>query len=127
MGDDPPTAVLDWRVSLAGSDCLLYPQERGWLPVLRSPGRPRGVAEPKQAARWGRIAVYVAMMAPVLYAITRFAWALGFTMGRSAETLRRGQEDGTWISGLFLAAFGLVGGVLMLGLVQRWGRCSRAG
>ena len=26
-----------------------------------------------------------------------------------------------WISGLFLATFGLVGAVLMLGLVQRWG------
>ena len=39
----------------------------------------------------------------------------------SEEYLRRGQESGTWISGLFLATFGLVGAVLMLGLVQRWG------
>jgi hypothetical protein len=39
----------------------------------------------------------------------------------SEEHLRRGQESGTWISGLFLATFGLVGAVLMLGLVQRWG------
>src|SRR5512142_1840942 len=37
------------------------------------------------------------------------------------ETLRRGQESGTWTSGLFLATFGLVGAVLMLGLIQRWG------
>src|SRR5512142_2961244 len=37
------------------------------------------------------------------------------------ETLRRGQESGTWTSGLFLSTFGLVGAVLMLGLVQRWG------
>jgi hypothetical protein len=28
---------------------------------------------------------------------------------------------GEWISGLFLATFGMVGAALMLGLVQRWG------
>jgi hypothetical protein len=65
--------------------------------------------------------VYVAMVAPVFYALTRYAWALGFPLGMSEEELRRGQEGGMWISGLFLATFGLVGAVLMLGLVQRWG------
>jgi hypothetical protein len=39
----------------------------------------------------------------------------------SEDRLRLGQESGTWISGLFLATFGLVGALLMLGLVQRWG------
>jgi hypothetical protein len=39
----------------------------------------------------------------------------------SAEALHLGQESGTWIKGLSLAGFGLVGVVLMLGLVQRWG------
>jgi len=39
----------------------------------------------------------------------------------SAADLRRGQEQGTWTSGLFLATFALVGAVLMLGLAQRWG------
>jgi len=82
---------------------------------------PEGWQRPNQAARWGRIAVYVSMVAPVFYALTRFAWALGFPLGMSAEHLRRGQERGIWISGLFLATFGLVGAVLTLGLVQRWG------
>ncbi len=58
---------------------------------------------------------------PVLYALTRYAWALGIPLGMSEEHLRLGQESGEWISGLFLATFGLVGAVLMLGLVQRWG------
>jgi hypothetical protein len=80
-----------------------------------------GWQHPEQAARWGRIAVYVAMVAPVFYALTRYAWALGVPLGMSEEYLRSGQESGTWISGLFLATFGLVGAVLMLGLVQRWG------
>jgi hypothetical protein len=82
---------------------------------------PEGWQRPNQAARWGRIAVYVAMVAPVFYAFTRYAWALGFPLGMREEYLRSGQERGTWISGLFLATFGLVGAGLMLGLVQRWG------
>jgi len=80
-----------------------------------------GWKSPDDAARWGRITVYVAMVAPVFYALTRYAWVLGFPLGMSEEYLRSGQESGTWISGLFLATFGLVGAVLMLGLVQRWG------
>ena len=82
---------------------------------------PEGWQEPNRAAGWGRIAVYVSMVAPVFYVLTRLAWALGFPLGMSAEHLRRGQERGIWISGLFLATFGLAGAVLTLGLVQRWG------
>jgi hypothetical protein len=77
--------------------------------------------EPSQAARWGRIAVYVSIVAPVFYAFTRYAWALGFPLGMSEDDLRRGQERGLWIAGLFLANFGLVGAGLTFGLVQRWG------
>ncbi|MGE5464124.1 MAG: hypothetical protein ACM3PS_12255 [Syntrophothermus sp.] len=94
-------------------DACLYCGRRG--------NGPEGWTSPDHAARWGRIAVYVAMIVPVLYAITRYAWALGIPLGMSQEHLRQGQESGTWISGLFLATFGLVGAALMLGLVQRWG------
>jgi hypothetical protein len=73
------------------------------------------------AARWGRIAVYVTMVTPVFYGLTRYAWALGIPLGISEEFLRGGQESGMWASGLFLATFGLVGAVLTLGLVQPWG------
>jgi hypothetical protein len=82
---------------------------------------PEGWTSPDRAARWGRIAVYVAMLVPVFYAVTRYAWALGIPLGMTEEHLRLGQERGTYISGLFLATFGLVGAGLMLGLVQRWG------
>jgi hypothetical protein len=81
-----------------------------------------GWTSPNQAARWGRIAVYVAMVVPVFYALTRYAWALGFPLGMNEELFRSGQESGKWIGGaLFLGNFILVGAVLMLGLVQRWG------
>ena len=96
---------------LSGNACLYCGRSDG----------SQGWQRPNQAARWGRTAVYVAMVAPVFYAFTRYAWALGFPLGMSEEYLRSGQESGTWISGLFLASFGLVGAVLMLGLVQRWG------
>jgi hypothetical protein len=82
---------------------------------------PQGWQEPEQAARWGRIAVIIAMVAPLFYAFTRYAWALGFPLGMTEAYLRQGQERGMWVSGLFLATFGLVGAALMLGLVQRWG------
>jgi hypothetical protein len=80
-----------------------------------------GWQSPNNAARWGRSALSVAMVAPVFYAFTRYAWALGIPLGMSEEYWRRGQESGTWIAGLFLATFGLLGAILMLGLVQRWG------
>ena len=82
---------------------------------------PEGWNSPVQAARWGRVAVYVAMVVPVLYALIRYAWALGLPLGMTEEYWRQGQARGEWISGIFLATFALVGGFLMLGLVQRWG------
>jgi len=82
---------------------------------------PEGWTSPKNAARWGRIAVCVSMIAPVLYAITRYAYALGIPLGISEEFLRFGQENGMWTQGLSMATFGLVGAVLTLGLTQRWG------
>ncbi|HEX8990598.1 MAG TPA: hypothetical protein VF784_02875 [Anaerolineales bacterium] len=96
---------------LSGDACLYCGRRDG----------PEGWQGPNQAARWGRIAVYVSMVTPVFYAFTRYAWALGLPLGMSEEYLRSGQERGIWISGLFLATFGLVGAVLTLGLVQRWG------
>lgn len=81
-----------------------------------------GWTSPDMAARWGRLAVYVAMVAPVFYAVTRYAWALGIPLGMSEEQFWAGLEGGKWLLGaLFLGNFCLVGAVLMLGLVQRWG------
>jgi hypothetical protein len=83
---------------------------------------PEGWTSSIKAARWGRIAVYVAMVAPVFYAITRFAWVLGLPLGLSDEQFRNSQENALVISGaLSLGAFVLVGAVLMLGLIRHWG------
>jgi hypothetical protein len=82
---------------------------------------PEGWTSPDRAARWGRIAVYAAVVVPILYALNRYAFALGIPLGISEEYLRLGQERGMWIVGAFMASFGLVGAVLTLGLIQRWG------
>ena len=95
----------------SGNACLYCGRQDG----------PQGWRSPDNTAHWGRIAVYVSMVAPVFYGLTRYAWALGIPLGMTEEYLRSGQESGIWISGLFLATFGLVGATLMLGLVQRWG------
>jgi hypothetical protein len=80
-----------------------------------------GWNSPEKARQWGKIAAYLSMVVPVIYGVTRYAWALGIPLGMTQEYWRQGQERGMWTSGLFLATFGLVGAVLTLGLVQRWG------
>ena len=49
-----------------------------------------GWTTPDAAVRWGKWATYVAVIIPVLYAVTRWAWALGFPLGISEEFLREG-------------------------------------
>ena len=96
----------------SGDACLYCGRRNGF----------EGWTSADNAARWGRTAVYVAMVAPVFYVLTRYAWALGFPLGMNEELFRQGQESGKWIGGaLFLGNFILVGAFLMLGLVQRWG------
>jgi hypothetical protein len=75
------------------------------------------------AARWGRWAVYVAVAIPVLYALTRWAWALDIPLGVTREGLHREAREspGIWLAGAMLATMGAGGAVLTLGLVQRWG------
>ncbi|PZG09977.1 hypothetical protein C1I95_28490 [Micromonospora craterilacus] len=76
---------------------------------------------PAAAARWGRWAAYVAAAVPACYALTRFAWAAGVPFGISAEMLAELQDTGAIWAGAGLAAFAMVGAILTLGLVQRWG------
>jgi hypothetical protein len=76
---------------------------------------------PAAAARWGRWAVAVAVVVPVLYAITRYAWALGIPLGITEEFLRQGQAEGIWVAGAGLSTVAIAGPLLTLGLVQRWG------
>ena len=74
---------------------------------------------PDRAARWGRWAVAVAVVVPVGYALTRYAWALGIPLGVSQDLLDQ-LGDSVYV-GAGLATLGVGGAVLTLGLIQRWG------
>jgi hypothetical protein len=82
-------------------------------------GRARAWTAPEAAARWGRWAVAIAVAAPVGYAATRYAWALGVAWGVDQSLL---DDLGAVVYlGAGLATLAVGGAVLTLGLVQRWG------
>ncbi|MBO3738582.1 hypothetical protein [Actinoplanes flavus] len=80
-----------------------------------------GWTSPEAATRWGRRAAYTAVIVPLLYASTRWAWALGFPLGISDELWEEGKTEHLWVVGAALATMGALGSLLTLGLVQRWG------
>jgi len=69
-------------------------------------------------ARW---ATGVAVAIPLAYATTRLAWLAGIPLLVSDEFLRDLRESGGVWAGAGLGAFAVVGAILTLGLVQRWG------
>lgn len=82
-------------------------------------GRTSDWASAAAAARWGRRAAYTAAVIPSLYALSRFGWAASVLLGFS--DLDEFDDDAVIWGGAALGAFAVVGSVLTLGLVQRWG------
>lgn len=77
-------------------------------------------ASPSGIVAWGRPAAIVAAIVPCLYAVTRLVWVLGYPLGLDPEMYE--QDAGRLVApAVGLALFALVGAVLTLGLVQRWG------
>lgn len=87
--------------------------------TLRGHGPRPAWQQPAAAARWGRTAVAAAVAIPMLYAFTRIAWVLGWSIGFDADAYASTGGDTT--SGLFLAIGAIVGSVLTIGLVRPWG------
>jgi hypothetical protein len=125
--DAVPWPVIDQFVCIGGgllwaATAVVYGRwTRGACENCGRSGTDDGLSTPAAAARWGRWAVWVAVIVPVLYAVTRWAWALGIPLGISEEFLREGQEVGLWWAGAGLATIAVGGAVLTLGLVQGWG------
>ncbi|MFC7486141.1 hypothetical protein ACOCJ7_12905 [Knoellia sp. CPCC 206453] len=84
--------------------------DRGGRSLWGTPERTRLIT------RW---AVGIAAVIPVMYAVTRIAWTVGVPLGVSDEFLVD-LGDAKW-AGFGLGAFAVVGALLTLGLVQRWG------
>lgn len=78
-------------------------------------------ATPESAAVWGRWAVLVAIVPPLLYAMDRWAWAAGIPLGISQDFLDQMHRTGLVWAGFGLGTFAFFGAVLTLGLVQNWG------
>lgn len=76
---------------------------------------------PESAAIWGRWAVLVAVVPPLMYALDRWAWAAGIPLGISQNFLDEMHRTGLVWAGFGLGTFAFLGAVLTLGLVQRWG------
>jgi hypothetical protein len=77
-------------------------------------------ATPSGIVAWGRPAAIVAAIIPALYAVPRLLWALGRPIGLDPEMYAEARDD-LVAPAIGLGAFALVGAVLTLGLVQRWG------
>ncbi|HAM80236.1 hypothetical protein [Ornithinibacillus bavariensis] len=73
--------------------------------------------------RWGKWITITAVVAPLPYAITRFAWALGIPLGVDDKFLEesvRINPSATLTEWVF-GGLCIVGGLLTLGLIQKWG------
>lgn len=79
--------------------------------------------KPFLLVRWGRWMTYIAVLAPLPYALTRFAWALDIPLGVSAKFLddfvkiNPSSHITEWVFGSLCVG----GGILTLGLIQKWG------
>jgi hypothetical protein len=63
----------------------------------------------------------VAVIVPLVYAATRWIWALGIPLGIDAQLLESAQLAGATRSGAVLGTVAIGGAILTLGLIRRWG------
>ncbi|MBT2451475.1 NYN domain-containing protein [Streptomyces sp. ISL-43] len=89
-------------------------------------GRGEGAAaswtSPDRARRWGRWAVYAAVISTLPYDITRIAWYFGYPLGITDAFLKDMQDtEGMLEIGLALGILSTLGSLLTHGLVSKWG------
>ncbi|PWR09503.1 hypothetical protein DKT68_12155 [Micromonospora acroterricola] len=83
----------------------------------RLPEGPRAV--PSWVRRWA----YAACLVPVLgFSVPHALWLAGVPFGISAELIHAAEDDLSWTVGLSITLAPLAGGLLTLGLAQRWGQ-----
>ena len=121
--------LIDWRVVnqvfcivggfIWGASALAY--FRLTRDACGNCGR-KGVSEgssAKSAAQWGKWFTYLAVIMAMPYGIIRWAWALSIPLGTNNSTIV-GNAD-IVITEAILGGLCIGGGILTLGLIQRWG------
>ncbi|WP_433338237.1 hypothetical protein [Spirillospora sp. CA-294931] len=100
----------------------LFAMVTAWALGRSAAARGGPAPEPGRAA-WERYAMPLAIAAPLVYTVTRWAWAAGIHLGVSGEFLRSGGYDspGARLAEFVLGAMAAAGALLTLGLRQRWG------
>lgn len=123
-----PWTVLNQFVCVVGgflwvTAAIAYHRRgRGLLGIAGGTQATSGWTTPGAAARWGRLATIVAIIVPLIYAVTRWAWKLGIPLGIDERLVQisRTTNDGGW-AGASLGTVAICGALLTLGLTQRWG------
>ncbi|MBS4189679.1 hypothetical protein KHA94_05570 [Bacillus sp. FJAT-49705] len=72
-----------------------------------------------KGAQWGKWFTYMAVIMALPYGIVRWAWALGIPLGTTNLSMV-GNEDIVLVDTI-LGGLCIGGGILTLGLIQRWG------
>lgn len=118
--DFPANAGWGELIQWPGANlALLLVAGIGWALTTLRYGR-RGGGEP-DLVRFGKPAVIVAVVVPLVYCATRWAWALGWRLGLDEQMYREGLESGLWLAGAALASLGAGGALLTVGLLRPWG------
>ncbi|OIJ24040.1 hypothetical protein [Nocardioides luteus] len=123
VGIGPVAGHLNWGILIDSGTALAH-AVGGLATVVAGVGlleraEPGGRIDWGRWTRWGRPAVTVAVVVPLLYAVTRIAWAMGVPLGIRPEMLDE-LGSGRW-AGFGLALFAVVGALLTWGLLARWG------
>lgn len=73
--------------------------------------------------RWGKWLTIIAALAPIPYALTRFSWAAGIPLGVDAQFLKEFSNANPMahVVELVFGSLCIIGGILTLGLIQKWG------
>jgi hypothetical protein len=109
-GAQPTLLILGWL--LWAATALAYQRRiRNACGHCGRSDTPTGWTTSASSARWGRWATLVAVTVPILYALTRWAWALGIPLEVTREFLREQARDtpDIWLAGAALATLAVGG------------------
>lgn len=139
--DYRPLTIVAYTPILAVSKTFFgWPAEAGWGTLIQWPGvnltllllagigwamtavrYNRRDGRTIDLVRYGKPAVILAVVVPLVYCATRWMWALGWSLGLEDEFYREGLESGLWMAGAALATLGAGGALLTIGLLRPWG------